>query len=38
MPFQVKMAQTDRKNIFRDKETTNKIPLMFLNVNVLSES
>ena len=32
------MVQNDRKNIFRDKETINKTPLMLLNVNVLWES
>ena len=29
------MAQNGRKNIFREKQTTNKVPLMFLDVKVL---
>ena len=31
------MAEKGRKNIFGDKETTNKVPLMFLDVKVLAE-
>ena len=37
MHFKVKMPENDRKNIFRDKQTTNKVPLMFLDVRVLTE-
>ena len=37
MHFQVKMAENGRKNIFRDKQTTSKAPLMFLDVKVLTE-
>ena len=37
MYFQVKMPGKGRKNIFRDKQTTNKVPLMFLDVKVLTE-
>ena len=35
MHFQVKMPENGRKNIFREKETTNKVPLMFLDVKCL---
>ena len=31
------MSQNGRKNIFRDKHTTNKLPLMFLDAKVLTE-
>ena len=37
MHFQVKMPENGKKNIFREKQTTNKMPLMFLDVNVLRE-
>ena len=37
MHFQVKMAENGRKNIFKDKQTTHKVPLMFLDVKVLME-
>ena len=37
MYFQVKMPENGRNNIFRDKQTTNKVPLMFLDVKVLAE-
>ena len=37
MYVQVKVPENGKKNIFRDKETTNKIPLMFLDVNVLTK-
>ena len=37
MPFQVKIPQNDMKNVFRDKQTTNKVPLVFLDVKVLTE-
>ena len=32
------MPENGRKNIFRDKEKRKKIPLKFLDVDVLSES
>ena len=35
--FQVKLAENERKTILRDKETRNKIPLMFLDFKVLAE-
>ena len=38
MHFQVKMPDNCRENIFRDKQTTNKLPLMFLDIKVLSET
>ena len=31
------MLENGRKNIFRDKQTTIKVPLMFLDVKVLTE-
>ena len=37
MHFQFKIPENGRKNIFRDKETTNMVPLMFLDVKVLTE-
>ena len=37
MHFQVKVPGKGRKNIFRDKQTTNKVLLIFLNVKVLTE-
>ena len=37
MDFQVKMPKNGRKNIFRDKQTTNKVPLIFFDVKVLTE-
>ena len=37
MHFQVKMLEIGRKDIFRDKETTNKVPLMLLEVEVVAE-
>ena len=37
MHFQVKTSENGRKNIFRDKQTKNKVPLMFLHVKVLTE-
>ena len=36
MYFQVKMQENGTKNIFRDKQTTNKVALIFLDVKVLS--
>ena len=37
MYLQVKIQQNGNKKIFTDNQTTNKVPLMFLNVNVLTE-
>ena len=37
MHFQVKLPDNGRKNLFRGNETTNKGPLMFLDVKVLTE-
>ena len=37
MSFQVKMPENGRKKIFREKETRNKVPLMFLDIKVLTE-
>ena len=37
MNFQVKMPENGRKNRFRVKQTTKKVPLMFLGVKVLTE-
>ena len=37
MHFQVKMAENGRKKLSRDKQTTKKGPLMFLDVKVLAE-
>ena len=37
MYLQVKMPQNHRKNIFKDKQTTNKVPVIFLDVKVLTE-
>ena len=38
MHFEVNILQIVRKNIFTDTQTTNKVPLMFLDVNVVTES
>ena len=38
MYFQVKVPENGSKNIFEEKETTHKIGLIFLDVNVLTES
>ena len=35
MHFQLKMPENSRKNIFGDKQKTNKVPMMFLDVKVL---
>ena len=35
--FQVKMPENGRNKIYRDKQTTNKVPLMFLDVKLLTE-
>ena len=37
MNFEVKMPQNGRKNIFRDKQTTKKVPLIFLDVQVVTQ-
>ena len=37
MHIQVKVPENGRINIFRDQQTTNKVPLMFLDVKVLTE-
>ena len=37
MHFQVKMSESGGTYIFRDKERTNKVPLMFLGLNMLTE-
>ena len=31
------MPENGRKNVFREKQTTKKVPLMFLDVKVLTE-
>ena len=38
MHFEHKMPENGRNNIFRDKQATNKVPLMFLDIKVLTES
>ena len=38
MHFQIRMRQNLKKNIFRDKQSTNKVPMIFLNVKVLTET
>ena len=35
MDFRVKMQPNGRKNIFTDKQTRNKVPLMFFYGNLL---
>ena len=37
MYLKVKMPENGRKNVFKGKQTTNKVPLMFLDVKVLTE-
>ena len=37
MHFQVKMPENGRTNIFRDNQTTKKVPPMFLDVKVLKD-
>ena len=37
MFFQVEMRESGGKNIFRDKQPTSKVTLMFLDVKVLTE-
>ena len=36
MYLQVKIPENGRKNVFRDKQTTNKVAVMFLDVKVLT--
>ena len=38
MNFLGKMLENSRKNIFRDKQTANKLPLLFFHVKVLTET
>ena len=35
--FSSQMPENGRKKIFREKKTRNKVPLMFLDVKVLTE-
>ena len=37
MHFQMEMPENGRKNIFQDKQTTNKAPQTFFDVKVLTE-
>ena len=37
MHFQVKIPENGRENIFRDKQTRNKVPLIFPDPKVLTE-
>ena len=37
MQFHFEMLQNVRKYVFRDKQTTNKVPLMFFDFIVLTE-
>ena len=37
MQFQLKMPENGRKHLFRYKQTTNKVPLMFFDVKMLTE-
>ena len=37
MHFLIKMPENDRENIFRDKKTIKKVPLMFPEVKVLTK-
>ena len=37
MHIHLKMAESVRQNIFRDKKITNKVPLMSLHATVLTE-
>ena len=37
MGFELKMSENGRKNIFTDKQTTNKVLVMFLDINVHRE-
>ena len=37
MHFQVKIPENRKKTTFREKQKTNKVPLVFLDVKVLRE-
>ena len=37
MHFKIEMPENSGKNIFRDNQTINKVPLIFLYVKVLTE-
>ena len=37
MNFEVKMSENVRNNIFRDKQKTHKVPLMSLDVKLLTK-
>ena len=37
MDLRAKMQQNARKNIFTEKQTIKKLPLMFLHINLLME-
>ena len=37
MHFEVEMPENGRQNIFRDKQTTKKVPLIFLDFKVITE-
>ena len=37
MHFRVEMPESERRNIFRDKQTRMNVPLMFSDVKVLTE-
>ena len=37
MYLQVKMPENGTRNVFSDEETTNKVPVMLLDVKVLTE-
>ena len=38
MYLQVKKPENGRENVFMDKQTTNKVPLMSLDAEVLTQS
>ena len=37
MYLESRMPQNGKKNVLRDKQTTKKVPLMFLDLKVLTE-
>ena len=37
MQFEVEMAENGRRKLFRKEQTTNKVPLIFLDVKLLTE-
>ena len=37
MYFKVEIPESGTKNMFRNRQTTNKVPLMLLDVKVLAE-